>query len=140
MPDEEPIQFVASAGYDADRKTADENRVVVLHQWEDGCLLVMYFDSEMPAFTAKEQTPEETEATVRQVIADAARVPAKKHPPELEATGYVFAAYEPTPTGLVIFNGERYLLLEIVDSVVWSDDDEVRAKYLTVLAEAKTQP
>ena len=51
-PEREPIQFLASAGYDADRRAADEDRVVVLHQWEDGCILGMYFDSEMPEFTA----------------------------------------------------------------------------------------
>jgi hypothetical protein len=42
-------------------------------------------------------------------------------------------------TGMAMFNGERYSLLEIVDYVPWSDDDQVLSKYLSVLAEAKSK-
>src|SRR6185312_14497234 len=132
MSENGPIQFVETAGFDADRKAADEGRVVVLHEWSDGWILGMYFDSQMPAFTAQNQTPEEMQAVVQQALEGEARV----QNPELTATGYVFAAYEPAPTGTGAFDGKRFSLAEIIDYVLWTDDAEIRSKYQQVLADA----
>jgi len=47
------IQASPSQGFDADIQAANRDEIVVLHRWQDGMLLLLTFDDEMSAFTAK---------------------------------------------------------------------------------------
>src|ERR1035437_8094560 len=52
------IQAVPSQkSFDADLAAANADQIVVLHRWDDGMILVMMFDDEMPGFTSEETRP-----------------------------------------------------------------------------------
>ena len=121
------VQATASQGFDADIQAVNDDGIVVLHRWKDGMLLVLTFDDEMPAFTAK---PIEPGALLDAIHGKDAVT---------SATGYVFSVMEADGKGSFEFKGCRYSLVEIEDYVVWTDDDAVRRKYEEVLSKARAE-
>ena len=118
------IYAVPSQGFDADIQAVNQDGVVVLHRWQDGMLLVLTFDDEMPAFTAK---PVEPGALFGVHGKDAVT----------SATGYVFWNSEPDEKGTFEFEGQRYAFADIEDYVVWTDEGAVRRKYDEVREKAR---
>ena len=114
----------ASQGFAADLQVVNQDGIVVLHRWADGMLLVMTFDDEMPAFTAKGIKPGALEGV-------------RGKDAVTSATGYVFQVVEPDVNGAIDFEGLRYALLDIEDYVVWTDEEAVRRKYNEVREKAR---
>ncbi len=121
------IQATPSQGFDADLKVVNDDGIVVLHRWQDGMLLVLTFDDEMPAFTTK---PVESGASIGDIQGKDAVT---------TATGYVFHVAEPDVNGTFEFEGQRYAFLDIEDYVVWTDEKEVRRKYEDVMGKARKE-
>ena len=121
------IQATASQGFDADIQAVNHDGLVVLHRWEDGMLLVMTFDDEMPAFSAKPVQPGALLDSIggKDILTS--------------ATGYVFHVAEPDVNGTFEFEGKRYSFLEIEDYVVWTDDGAVRRKYEEEVGKAMSE-
>ena len=116
-----------SQGFAADIQAANQDGIVVLHRWKDGMLLVLTFDDEMPAFTAK---PVEPRALFGYVQGKDAVT---------TATGYVFHAAAPDVNGTFEFEGRRYAFIDIEDYVVWTEEEAVRRKYDEVVVKAREE-
>ena len=116
-----------SQGFAADIQAANQDGIVVLHRWKDGMLLVLTFDDEMPAFTAK---PVEPWVLMEKIQGKDAVT---------TATGYVFHVAEPDVKGTFEFEGRRYSFIDIEDYVVWTDEEAVRRKYEEVVGKAREE-
>jgi len=107
---------IPSQNFHSDLQAVNHDAIVVLHRFNDGMLLLMTFDDEMPAFTAGGSANEAT-----------------------TATGYVFRIAEPDEKGTIEFEGKTYGIIEIEDYVVWTDVELVRRKYEEVVGKARRE-
>ena len=121
------VHATASQGFAADIEAVNQDHIVVLHRWNDGMLLVLTFDDDMPAFTAKLIEPGISLDDIPSMDT------------RTTATGYVFRVAEPNTKGTFDFEDVRYAFIDIEDYVVWSDDDAVRKKYEEVVGKARAE-
>lgn len=105
-----PVDLVSSQGFEKDIAATHDGRVVVLHRFHDGALLLMECDGEIP--TDRDG---------------------------LDATGYVFRLAELDVNGPLSFEKKNYLILDIYDYVLWTDDAAVEAKYREVIDRARAE-
>ena len=105
-----PVELSPSVGFREDVDATHNFRVIVLHRFHDGALLLMECDGEIP--------------TDRN---------------GLDATGYVFRIAEQDVKGLLSSEGTNFSILDIYDYVLWMDDAAVEAKYREVMAKAHAE-
>ena len=105
-----PVDLVPSGGFAKDVEAVNGGRLVVLHRFRDGGLLVMTYDGEIPGCKGR-----------------------------LAASGYVFWYAGEDPAGPLAFGGRAYALVDIVDYVLWTDDADVEDAYREAVAKARAE-
>ena len=130
--------IVKSQGYDQDIAAVTDDKLVLLHRWAGGHILLMSYDAEMPDWTVDPAEPPSDDEIVAKILEIEANLfaPTKG---EKYATGYVFRVYEERSNGHLEFEGRSYTPLEIYDYVVWTDERQVRQKYHEVVARARLE-
>ena len=103
-----PVDLIPSEGLAKDIEAVNGGRLVVLHRFRDGGLLVMTYDDEIPSGEGR-----------------------------LAASGYVFWYAGEDPAGPLAYAGRAYALVDIIDYALWTDDADVEMTYREAVAKAR---